>query len=289
MSAVEEYLRELDGQLRVRGRARRRLLAECRDHLQDASAVHGEREAVDRFGAAAELAASFDAEIAARRANRATIACLGAVLALAGSTLALLHAADANASGTVLWAVVFFGSAQAAGVSALLAALQAAASRNRPTTPSDVALLCRRNAYALGFAALTLVSAGGAVPGHASAAVLLAGPAAAAVAGLLVLRARALARHRDSSGERVLRSPVADLTAVLRLPGADVSPARLLVPSTAIMAIGAFFWGRGEQGTVGTALTAAAIEAALIIVGFVAFGPALGLRPNRRHRRTVAR
>lgn len=291
MSPVEQYLRELGGALHVRGRARRRLLAECRDHLADSGAAHGEAEAVARFGSAAELARSFDTEVAVRRALRATPATVVGVLAVAASTLALLHVAAAHASAPVGWAVIFFGCAQTSAVSLLLATLRAAGMRNRPADAADVALLCRRNGCALGFALLTLFAAGAALPGHGSALQLLLGPAVAVSAALLVLRARSLARQLDAYGQRTVRAPWADLRAMAHLPTAGgrvldpSSPAVMLTAGSAVAAAAAFVWGHADDhGNLASALVAAGVETALTVTGFVLLGPALGLwsRPTRR-------
>lgn len=291
MSPVEQYLHELDGALHVRGRARRRLLAECSDHLADAGADHGQAEAVVRFGPAAELARSFDTEVAVRRALRATPATVVGVLAVAASTLALLHAAAAHASAPVGWAMIFFGCAQAAAVCTLLGALRAAGMRNRPADAADVALLCRRNGCALVFALLTLFAAGTALPGHGSALQLLAGPAMAASAIVLVLRTRSLARKLDAFGQRTVRAPWADLRAVLRLPVGTArrldlgSPTVLLAVATPLAAAAAFAWGHlDDHGTVASAFAAAGVETASVVLGFLLLGPALGLwsRPTRR-------
>ena len=94
MRTIDEYLAELAGPLHVRGAVRRRFLRECRDHLADAAAERGEREAVRAFGPPPEIAAVFDTEVAARRGVRSTFATAAAVLA----TLALIHAAAANAT-----------------------------------------------------------------------------------------------------------------------------------------------------------------------------------------------
>ncbi|HWU24106.1 MAG TPA: hypothetical protein VN088_21400, partial [Nocardioides sp.] len=115
---IERYLDELSRVLRVRGRVRRRILAECRDHLMESADVHGERGAVERFGAAGDLAAAFDAEVVVRRARASAPAALLGVLGVGASTLALVHGADPAASAVTPWAVVFFLAAQGAAVAA---------------------------------------------------------------------------------------------------------------------------------------------------------------------------
>lgn len=296
MTALERYLQELGCALHTRGRARRRLLAECSEHLADAASVHGHEEAVRRFGTAAELAESFDTEIVIRKAAGATVATIVGVLAVGASTVALLNAADPRASAVAAWAVIFFASAQTAGVCAVLAAVRAAAMRQRMATPADVSLLCRRNVGALSFSALALLAAGGAVPGHASAWVVLTGPVVAAFAALWVVRVRSLARKVDDQPCRMVRAPLADLLAIAHQSDSTGTAAAhspwigLLVPTAAVATGAAFLWDHLDQGSVESSLAAAGIEAVLTVAGFVLLGPALGLLPShsRNHGGTAA-
>src|SRR4051812_25699055 len=105
-------MRELDAVLHARGAARRRFLAECRDHLVDAAGARGQDEVGRALGPGVEVAAAFDAEVAARRGVRSTFATALAVVATAGSTLALIHASSATASAPTAWAIAFFVAAQ---------------------------------------------------------------------------------------------------------------------------------------------------------------------------------
>ncbi|MDX6317403.1 MAG: hypothetical protein QOD35_803 [Nocardioidaceae bacterium] len=288
MTTVEQYLEELGRALHTRGRARRRLLAEYRVRLADIAAVHGDVEAERRFGPAAEVAESFDTENAIRRAARATIATVVGVLAVGGSATALLNGADAQASAVVVWAVVFFASAQAAGVCMLLAVLRAAAMRHRPATPGDVVLLCRRDGAALAFSALALFAAGAAVPGNAAAWAILSGPAVAVLAAFWVMRVRSLARKLDSRPCRDVRAPLTDLLAILRPSdprdrAAGHSPfIGLLLPSVAVATVAAFWWDHLDHGSFVSSLAVAGTEAALTVAGFVFLGPVLGLLSPRR-------
>jgi hypothetical protein len=287
MTAIERYFQELGRALHTRGRARRRLLAECRDHLADAAAINGEQEAVRRFGPAGELARSFDTEIAVRRATRATIATIVGVLAVGASTVALLNAATPHVSTVPAWAVVFFASAQTAGVCALLAVLRAAAMRHGDATPGDVVLLCRRNGAALAFSMTTLFAAGAAVPGHSSAWALLTGPVVALLAAISVAWARSLA-HKLGARPRQVQAPLADLLTVAhqsdRVPRtAGHSPLMgLLAPTVAIGTVAAFLWDHLDHGSIGSSLAAASTEATLTVAGYMLLGPSLGLVPARR-------
>ncbi len=280
MSEIDTVLDELAGLLIVRGAARRRLLRECRDHLEDCAAQHGPGEAVRRFGSAAEIAAAFDADSAVRRARSSAFATSAAVLAVGASTLGLVNASNSDASAVLVWAVVFFAAAQTAAVAAVLGALQAATLRRCPASASDLSLLCRRNGCALTFAGLTMVAAGGAVPGNASAFMLLVGPAVAVLASVSVLRARSLLRRLDACPTRIVRSPLEDLGELLHIRFPALDPSAFLAVGAVASAAAAFGWDRGESATVPSAAGVAIIEVALVVVGFLLLGPLLGLRPG---------
>ncbi len=278
MTTIDDYLHQLQRLLHVRGRMRRRLLTECRDHLQDASAHYGPEDAVRRFGTAEDIAAALNTEVAARQAQHATVATVLGVLAVAGSTLALLHSSDPGAGAPAGWAIAFFAAAQTAAVCVALAALQAAALRRRHTSAPDVALLCRRNACALVAAGVTLFAAGGAVPGHGSAVLLLSGPVLAAMAGLSVLGTRSIIRGLPAARQPLVRSPLTDLSTLTGLTFPHVQPAGLLPPTVVLASVAAFLWDHDDQGTLATALTTAGTQAFLVVLGFLILGPALGLR-----------
>jgi HAAS domain-containing protein len=268
---IEAYLDELRTALHVRGRARRRFLRECRDHLADAAAERGEADAVRAFGPPAEIAAAFDTEVATRRGLRSTLATAAGVAAVGCSTLALIHAASTGATAPVIWAIAFFVAAQVSGTAAALALLEALRLRRRAATPADVLLLARRNACALVAAALTLLAAGGAVPGQASALVLLAGPAVACAAFASVLRTRALARRLDGAREPVVRPP---FPAIPR--------ATLLAGVTGLAACAAFARDRAdEHASPAGALAVAALEATAVLACYLTLGRPLGLWSRR--------
>jgi uncharacterized membrane protein len=279
---AERYLDELGAALRVRGGARRRFLRECRDHLADAAAERGEEEAVRAFGPPAEIAAAFDAEVAARRGVRATFATVAGVLATGGSTLALIHASSPGAVAPAAWAIAFFVAAQVAGVAAALALVQALVLRRSAMPPADAMLLARRNGCALVAAGATMFSAGAAVPGSGSAPLILAGPALVCVALVRVLRARSLARRLDGSGAHAVRPPLDDLARLVPLPVPALGAAQLLLVTTCAAAAAAFLRDRAEHAAAGQALVTAGIEAAAVVACFAVLGRALGIRPGRR-------
>jgi hypothetical protein len=281
VSAREGYLAELGGALRVRGRARRRFLRECADHLADAAAVHGGEDAVRAFGPATEVAAAFDAEVAARRGARATVAAIAAVLATGGSALAVLHGAAPGAVAPTAWAVVFFVAAQVAAVAAALALLQALATRRAEASGADVLLLARRNACALLAAALTLLAAGAGLPGHGAAAAILAGPLLVFVALGAVARSRALARRLEGAAGRPVRPPLDDLAALAGRRAPALGAGRQLAIVTGVAVAAALLRGHAEHVAVGAALRFAAVEAVAVLACFAVLGRALGLRGPR--------
>ena len=277
MNAVDAYLAELRAALRVRGAARRRFLRECRDHLIDAASERGPEQAVRAFGQPSEIAAEFDAEVAAARGLRSTVGAAAGVVATGGSTLALIHAATPHAKAPT-WAVVaFFVAAQLAAVAGGLAVIQALVLRRSTMSPADLVLLSRRNACALVAAGLTMFAAGAATPGRGSAVALLAGPVLVCVAIAGVLRAGSLARRLDRSGSLAMRQPLADLAQLIRLPVPSVDPSRLLALTTCAAAAAAFLRDRAEHATAGQALITAGIEATAVVGCFLLLGRPLGL------------
>jgi hypothetical protein len=208
-------MEHLEASSEVRGRARRRFVAEAREHLSEAARERGPAEAVRRFWAGRRCRSEFDTEAAVQRSLRATVVSAAAVAAVAWSALAVVQGADVHATVQVPWAVLFFGSAQAAGVCALLAVLRAVASRREDARIADAALLWRRNGMALSLSLLTLLAAAAAVTGQSSAWRVLVGPICAfARAGVLV-RTRRLLRRLEARPAREVRSPVADVAAML--------------------------------------------------------------------------
>lgn len=204
------------------------------------------------------------------------------MLAVGGSTLALLQASDAGATAPAGWVIVFFAAAQIAALATALAALQAAALRKQHATAQEVALLCRRNAWGLLAAGITLFAAGGAVPGRGSAVLLLAGPLLAVVAGLSVARSRSTVRGLPTVRHQLVRSPCADLNTLIRTQLPDLPSSRLLAPTVIAASAGAFVWDQADHGSFTSALTSAVVEAVLVVLGFLLLAAPLGLRARRR-------
>src|SRR3954453_23970631 len=216
MTAIDAYMAELAAALHERGRSRRRILDECRDHLVDAATERGEEEAVRAFGPAVTIAAELDAESATRRSLRATLLTGAGVVVTGASTLYLINVAQPGVSAPTAWAIVFFIAAQLSGTAAALACLQALAQRRTTVVPAGLSLLGRRNLTALAGAGVAMFAAGAALPGKGSAVVLLAGPVVAGLASIAVLRARRLSRRLPGAREAVSGPPLDDLSRLVR-------------------------------------------------------------------------
>jgi hypothetical protein len=282
MSLIDNYMDELAAALHERGRNRRRMLDECREHLVDAAAERGEVPAVRAFGPAVAIAAELDAESATRRSLRATLLTGAGVIVTGASTLYLINAAQPGVSAPTAWAIVFFIAAQLSATAVALACVQALAQRHATAAAADLSLLARRNVTALGAAGVTMFAAGAALPGHGSPVVLLAGPVLACIAFIAVLRARGLTRRLAGAREPTTRPPLDDLGRVLqtrRLPRPQA--AGLLATITALAAAAAFARDTAEHATAGGAAVTAGIEAIAVVLCFLAFGHTLGLWGGR--------
>jgi hypothetical protein len=277
---IDAYLDQLGRELRVRGRARRRFLAEAREHLTDLAAVVGPEAVIERFGEAADVATEFDLACATGRAVRAGCAATAAIVATGGSTLYLLSVADTGVRAPVPWAVVFFFSAQVAAVCAGLIVLQVLRLRRNTQGGSgaaDVALLHRRVFVGLGAASLTMFAAGAAQPGRGDARPLLLGPVLAIGAGLVLVRSWLLARRLPGAHERVDRPPVAELANALRLPSPRMGPIMI----AALAAACAVLRDVGERdSTLVGSLVVGSIEAAMVLVASATLRRPLGLRTD---------
>jgi hypothetical protein len=128
---IERYLSELAQLLPIRGRGRRRILAEVEDHLREsAGALGSEQAAIRRFGTPEAIAARF-AEAGAVQATRwalVALAVAGAGLAAAGivseNTLPPAPWPEGETPGELNWkldaALAGFLVAFAAGVAGIL-------------------------------------------------------------------------------------------------------------------------------------------------------------------------
>jgi hypothetical protein len=160
---IDEYLEQLSRELRkvgIRGRLRRRILAESDDHLRT------DRGAVERFGVPAELANTFAAELGARASRRAAV---GAFIALgtAGVVYALsfVGAAFAGQPAPDTWPVlaqlalpVMIVAPQVSFVAGSLALLRTLRRRETVLSSAELRVLNRRTGVALFFGVVTMAA-----------------------------------------------------------------------------------------------------------------------------------
>jgi len=161
---VKAYLAELSRELEqvgIRGRLRRRILAESEDHLSS------DPEAFERFGSPAELANTFAAELGTRASRRAAVGAFAA-LAFAGAVFAVsfLSAALAGQPAPDTWPVlaqlalpVLILAPQVSFVAGSLALVRVLRRRD-PVLPSeDLTVIHRRTGIALLSGLVTMADA----------------------------------------------------------------------------------------------------------------------------------
>ena len=151
---IEAYLDELSrelGKVGIRGRLRRRVLAESEDHLRS------DVEALERFGAPADLANQFAAELGARSSRRAAVSAFAA-LGVAGVVYALsfVGAAFAGQPAPDTWSLlaqlmlpVVIVAPQVAFVAGSLGLMRTLRRRERVLPSAELAVINRRTGVAL--------------------------------------------------------------------------------------------------------------------------------------------
>jgi hypothetical protein len=305
-SPVADYIHRLDRELRLRRAPRRRLLAEAEDHLRSTvdelvregrSGPDAEREAVARFGAAADVARGF-AHAAASSTARAAVAWAAAVF-LAYGTAAIfflvaapswLHDFPQGAPSTI--------ALQVAAVALAVTAVRVLRWR-RPLVMDEVRLRLVANgaltaaaAVAVGACAELLVAltrpaaapwADAAAPiGTFALAAVLSVPAALVAASSLA-RANGLGGRGD--GGLTLAD---DLEAVAPMLGrlartALRRPGRMCgaVAGSAFVAVTAAQLVGTDAISVLGATAVGLFEATAIVVAFLTLGRPLGLRARK--------
>jgi hypothetical protein len=305
-SPVEAYLDCLDRELRARRAPRRRLLTEAEDHLRSTadelvgrgrSAVDGEQEAVERFGAAAEVAHRFALATASSTTRSAVGWAAAAFVAYVASALVFFATAPA-------WLRDFPHAAPST------IALQVAAVALAVTA---VRVLRWRRGLVLDEERLRLVANGAMTAAVAVAAgagaellVALTRPAAApwadaavpigtfALAAVICLVAAVVAAWSlDRAGGLGARGDAGltladDIAAVAPRLGGVVRTALVRPVVTCAAVAGSAFVAVTFAQLAGTDtssfLGASAVglfEATAIVVGFLTLGRPLGLRPQR--------
>jgi hypothetical protein len=158
---IDAYLRALKRELRVQGRARRRILAEVRAHLLDAVEAEQSRRAeegvaaqraVVRFGLAAETARQFNCLAGRRRAvlRRALVPWIAAVAltSTATATVWAFHAGPAPPRQALAHPAVRHGCVQRAVAFSPVRAQRDVPRASSPTAPRTRAVCGARHANA---------------------------------------------------------------------------------------------------------------------------------------------
>jgi HAAS len=314
VSAIADYLDSLEQELRVKRAPRRRLLAEVEDHLRscadelgaDVDGAEAERQAIERFGAAATVARHFAHTVAAASARRSAYWLGLAFAAYATALVAFALTADARFTDFPQGAPSAL-ALQVGAIAAALSLVRALRWRREPLIPEDrVRLLANGAAVGViasggGLALEALIATtrpAGALPwgerplllalfalavGASAAAALATAAAAFRSSTLAALPGRKLDDHgpvpslvEDAATLiPVVRRPLTALfarPAVLVVLTASLAAAAVLVSQT----IGRDFANHASIAL--PALTLALFEAAMIGLGYHILGPMLGLR-----------
>ena len=318
---INDYMVDLERELRRRRAPRARLLRETEDHLHELCAEltadglsHEQAEAcaVTQFGAAATIATRFAEATASTTAHRAVTVTAAAFVAYTGVFVAFATAASPLLRDFPQGAGSFL-ALQLAAVALGVAFVRSLRWRDALAAPTAELTAIAR---ALSVAGLVLIGAA-----VTEAAVAVSRPAgviawshgrwvtlafAAAVVVLLLssvaaVRAAAQAqavhslpsRHVHSSAAALLADDVDALLARARLPQASRIvrgllaqpwPATLALAALAFVAVSAAGVVSSGRTGLGGAAALAATEATLVVFSFVAFGRMLGLRDTARNR-----
>ena len=263
MSYLDELSREL-ARHGVRGGARRRILAEVDDHLRS------DPDAQQRFGAPADIANKFAAELGAHASRRAAVGAFAA-LAVAGAVYAALvvSLSPQSIQSSTLSTAALILAPQVAFVAGVLALARALRTRNRALATAELTVLHRRTGIALAFGAVTmaaLASSAASAPAYVATAAATTLLATAAVPLLASTRFRP--QLAGSAGD------VFDDLGIQRLRRDPWRFARWVA-----LGVGAAVWLAGiVQGDPLDGLLRGALEAAACLAGFAVLGRYLGLR-----------
>ena len=300
---IDELVQEISLRLEtlgVRGRARERVLAEVRDHLEEA-VRRGDENPAASFGDPRRFARLVASQVATASTRRAALGAFGA-LAVVGTAYLVLFALVPAAGG---WADIFGGHLQALGpvlgiatvvlpqvalVGGCLALMQAARIRREDVVgAAELALLRRRSNVALASAAATLVATAGFALDFAGtmaawwtwltlvtccALLLPLGAASYLVSDSACPPAEPAGPARDVFDEL---APIFRLPPIRRLDLAE-HPWRLALLSASAVGCAAFVLGWLAEGDPASGLVRGAFEAVALLICFAALGRTLGLR-----------
>lgn len=296
MNAIDQYIAELSSCLHVGRQDRVRIVAEVRDHLDDAaehrvrSGARREQAAIEAFGPASTIATHFNAEAGTRAMRRAPIVVFNAGAAV---FVGLLVAGRAQPRPAVpmtallatqvsfFVAVLAFQVAVAAGI---CAASRAIAWYRTPTARADDRQFVRRAATisttALGIAAAAWVTTLGIAVdrlAHPNAAAALIGGAIMLGAATLAITWTRHLRFNPSDNSVAVYSDPPGIVAVGERAIAVVRR-HPVVSCTVIAALSVWPAMAHAETTFTGALPWGIAQAAAVIIAFIVLGPALGLR-----------
>ncbi len=294
MNLIDGYLDDLASRLHLSSRARKRILAEVREHLTDAASVGDEANAVGAFGPAAALARQFNADAGATNTRRAPfVAAISAVVVAVAIVAAARHQSLAGVRPWVATEVSFFLGV--VGVQISFVAWVCAGSRmsaiwrtsamrgperglvRRCSLISTGAMTCASLAFSVAF----ILVAAKAAPGTDSLALVVCAivmPVASIVGFELIRRAPANSSDEISSVEvgsgEVARGSI--LETGERALGVVRAHPVIAVVSTVIVA----GWSAAAHAETSAAhsLPWVVAEVAAVVVAFIVLGPVLALR-----------
>jgi len=308
MTEIDRYVGELTSRLNVGARDRARILAEVRDHLDDAIAHRvqcGDRReaaaiaALDAFGSPSLVASQFNAEAGARAMRRAPLVAFAAGLAVV--TAFVVAAVTQPRSGspvsaTLLTQIAFFTavlSFQIAVVAGICAASRALSLwRTAGVRGDDRALVVRCaiiSTDALGVAAVgwatTMLFALNRLADPNRPTLVLGGMVMVCAAGVASatthrLPVNASDHAADAGSSNEAASGNDDGNALLGLGERAIGVVRLhpVVSCATVAALSVWPAMSHAETTVPGALPWGLTQAATVVLGFIVLGPALGLR-----------
>ena len=261
------YLHELGRELElhgIRGRTRRRILAEVGDHFA------ADPSAVEHFGSPSDLANEFAADLGTHTSRRAAVFAFAA-LAVAGAVYAAVFVSLSPQSiqSSTLTTAALIVAPQVAFVAGVLALARAFRARKRRLPTAELIVLHRRTGIALASGVVTmgaLAVAAGSTPAYVAttaATILLAGAAVPLLAA---------ARVRPQ-----LAGPAGDVFDDLGVERLRTDPWRFA--RRVALGVGAAVWLAGiAQGDPIDGLLRGVFEGVACLAGFAALGRYLGLR-----------
>jgi hypothetical protein len=281
---IEEYVRELSRELAsvgIRGRLRKRILAESEDHLRS------DPEGAERFGSPGVVANAFASELGARASRRAAVGAFvalgvaGAVYAVSfvGASFAHLPPADEWPLAVALAFGVVIFAPQVAFVAGSLAFVRSLRRRERVLPSEELRVINRRTGLALltGLATMTALALiafelRNAADGWWVACTLVGSIGAAILLVLAAVPATGAARLRPRvAGE------AGDVFDDLGLEGYRDDPWRFA--RWVALGVGAAVWLAGiVQGDPIDGAIRGCAEALACLGGFAVLGRFLGLR-----------